>query len=765
MRRIGTNNIDRPNDIPRICNANVPNKCDAIPTHWMEIETNLTLACDEHFESAKYSLKENNSKVYKEGDLPSNQDELNKLVYQLMGEITHRLKDRGIKDPRAFAKLEQYIYGQITNIPPKKYYKLIKDYAKLGANDKDIKDLDQAYANLNFVNNKQKILAQPLQEELYKETEHGIVPSDQESKEIQDKHFDENHKVNEEGFCGECKVYFLTKDQIDKREINPEQDSKLITELLIGAHKADNPKETLYNLGKRVGFTIQEHREFEKLLEIAQQIHKKHPDDPELERDIFSKHTLEFVQSQPTATRKLKLEENLYPPDIIKEFNDCPQCKGRFDIISDGETEEEVQKNLGNHMLKFHPIYAVFLKKAGRDIFKMDVNFQPRDEKLNEFYQSAFERIPESAQQELENYIEKIHYMKLTSDEKIVKVAEKGYQLKHTHEKHKVDEFDYCEICKYMYVNGKPRNPNLPSFYKRELTNCKGCMEVFKHQTNSKEEMKRDWEIHFANAHPKLVEWNKKNNLDLPSIKFKIVLPSDHKTKEKPQYREYYSAVAFLKKFKITSRTEYKFFLKSSDCVADISPKPDQYYDEWKDWANYLTCKIYDYRKDHRAFTPERLEEFRIEFLKNWQHYSYWTDGMVTDLLRSLGLFNHEDKRVRQLASDFMDMWHNLDTRADLYLQLSKTRFDMQQGNRTVVPVDETATKKNQYLKRSYTQIIKSKSKGLMYEEPDIGVHEIIVNANQPGLRRACYLLQNTPGWYRSASHADTSPIPERPTP
>ena len=102
---------------------------------------------------------------------------------------------------------------------------------------------------------------------------------------------------------------------------------------------------------------------------------------------------------------------------------------------------------------------------------------------------------------------------------------------------------------------------------------------------------------------------------------------------------------------------------------------------------------------------------------------------MVTDLLRSLGLFNHEDKNVRKLASNFMDMWHNLDTRADLYMQLSQTRFDMQEGNRTVTPVDESATGKNEYLKRSYTQIVKTKSKGLMYEEPEIGVHEIIVNA------------------------------------
>lgn len=841
-------------NVPRLCNVegrsghNMVNgtNCKNEATHWFEVETNVTLACPEHHEKMKTLVKEGLI-TYKEGDLPPSQDQLNKLILDVMGDITVRLKARGVKDPRTFAELEHNIYEQIKYMPPKKYEKVKKDYINLGANDYDLKQLHEAYKNYNSFeltknntsrnalskeddemieqlaeqvkaymrqglshkeamakiqeiakSNREKYLQQPT-EELYNETKHGVIPVDKETDEANKNHFGQNHKVNEEGFCEECKIFFITKEQLDQRKINPEQDSVLITELLLASNKAEDPKKTLYSLGKRVGFTMEEHKQLQKLLEIAEQVNQKYSNDPELARDVFSKHSLEFIQSNPTAVRKLKLEENLYPPEIIQEFNDCPQCKGRFDIISEGETKEEVQKNLGNHMLKLHPIYADWLKEQGRDIFKMDVNFQPSDQKLSEFYNATLNRLPESALPIMDKYIEKVHYMNLTRDEKILKVADKGFRLKHEHEKHTVDEFNYCEDCKMMYINGEPRKPNLPSFYKRELQNCKGCIACFKikdNDTRTKQEMKRDWEIHFSNAHPNLVEWNKKHNLDMSQIGFKVILPSDKVTKSaiakkvlpqdsdygdvydsgrqlqsnsandipkeesdpfgltpiksnvdvtpnpKPKPEPKFISLAEFRKvsptWKITSIEEWKRFTKSQSFPEKVPINPHTKYKS--EWLGYPKELGYEKLRTRRLTTEEIIKIVK-RFGSRWTDYKAYPDAYIRDWFANMGLYDTRDPFWNTFFKNFVEWRKDPANIANIRYWLSTGDLKKEFVNMSCIrKVRETKT---DFLDRTVTRLSDVRQLELLQEEKPIGIQGIMLTASEVVPKK-----DTDPKWY-----------------
>ena len=107
---------------PMLCTSK--QECEEVAKYWMEVEVNLALACEVHYNFIKKSVK-----VYSEGLLPKNAEECMKLVDYKLGVITKRLMDRGIKHPTAWRELENEILQQIENITPKRSYKLRKKYA------------------------------------------------------------------------------------------------------------------------------------------------------------------------------------------------------------------------------------------------------------------------------------------------------------------------------------------------------------------------------------------------------------------------------------------------------------------------------------------------------------------------------------------------------------------------------------------------------------------------------------------------------------
>ncbi len=132
---------------PMLCTSK--QECEEVAKYWMEVEVNLALACEVHYNFIKKKVK-----VYSEGLLPDNAEGCFKIVDYKLRVITKRLIDRGIKHPEKWRELENEILGQIENISPKRFNKLRKQYAQMGANDADLMLLDDRYRSVNIIENR-----------------------------------------------------------------------------------------------------------------------------------------------------------------------------------------------------------------------------------------------------------------------------------------------------------------------------------------------------------------------------------------------------------------------------------------------------------------------------------------------------------------------------------------------------------------------------------------------------------------------------------
>ena len=546
------------------------------------------------------------------------------------------------------------------------------------------------------------------------------------------------------GFCSICHAKFMVTAEFDAVQVDEEYDSRTITELVIASLKDEDGDNFFIDFMERIQLDLKEGKAMNELRLFANLIIKnlKSKNDPEKIRYLIQEEVKKIISNQPNIARKIKYYSNftdsgLFQGDEIQEYKDCPNCKGNQDMIVEGNSLEEVKKNTGDHIVKFHPKLKKIMEEAGQDIFNLDINFQPPSPDLDEFYNLVGEKLPEEEVEDYKKYLNKVHYMKISNDEKKVMVGNYGMKILHKFDKHEIDSFDYCAKCNCLYINGEPRKPSIPIQARKDMSDCQTCIGMFTSipssevnvHTTLESPVLRTWIQHLNDDHQEIFAYIQKHGWvlnfktsDGKSVQLKMSPPK----KPIQVWRNYYQAVSFLKKFNITSKAEYKIFCKSDDCPDDIPQNPDRVYPEFKDWATYLSARIYDYRSDTKAFTPERLEEFRQEFVANWKYYSIWTDGMITDTLRSLGLFNHKDPKVRELATSFMDMWHDPATKQTLYEHLSKTRFNMQEGHFTVLPVITNATTNTKYLKRGYTKTIKQKKYGLMYEEVAKSVQETI---------------------------------------
>ncbi len=567
---------------------------------------------------------------------------------------------------------------------------------------------------------------------------------------IRNSHKNENHKtVN--GFCKICNAKIMLSKDFDAVQVDEEHDSRTLTELILASLKDEKGWKFFQDTMARIQLEKSEYNAFSSLLNYAQTIMKKHENDEEEIRYYTQEEAKQMIRDYPNTIKKLKFytdyqQMDLFKGEIIDEFNDCPTCKGNQDLIIEGTTLEEVKKNTGDHIRKYHPKYEKMLTELGEDIYNLDINFQPPNKDLDEFYNIVGEKIPEEKVEDYKKLLNKVHYMKISTDAKKVMVGNWGLKTIHIHDKHKTDQFDWCELCQCLYIDGEPRKPTIPVKARREMSNCQTCIHSFdnvekekitelQQYSNTKELYESDflksWVQHLADDHPEILTYIQSHGwtFSFKSEGKQITITIPKPRKPIKVWRNYYQTVAFLKKKNLTSKAEYKIFCKTDECPDDIPPHPDKVYPEFKDWATYLSARIYDYRHDTKAFTPERLEEFRQEFVDNWNLYKTWTDGMITDTLRSLGLFNHKDPKVRQLATAFMDLWHDPATKQTLYEYLSKTRFNMQAGNFTVLPIVTNATTNTKYLKRKYTKTLKQKKHGLMYEEDAHTVHDIVTSS------------------------------------
>ena len=158
-------------------------------------------------------------------------------------------------------------------------------------------------------------------------------------------------------------------------------------------------------------------------------------------------------------------------------------------------------------------------KKKMRELNKKDGEFVSIGNRV-------LEKIPDSAFDEMMQYINELRAIEIPNKQKIIKLGIKGIQLNHKHLKHKVDKFNYCDQCDLLFINGEPRKPILTSEYKKEVMDCSECFELFKRASKSgktKKETFTEWEKHFNTVHPQLYKWNLEHNLDLSKVDVKVI--------------------------------------------------------------------------------------------------------------------------------------------------------------------------------------------------------------------------------------------------
>jgi superfamily II DNA or RNA helicase len=980
--------------------------------------------------------------------------------------------------------------------------------------------------------------------------------------ELVNKHIAEKHKVNEEGFCEICKVAFLDPS---KKSTNLEQDAQVIAEMWLAPRLKESQ---VFNRS----IPIENHEGIKQKLEIqregfleqsdrAQQLAKKLNDEEEVRYKLI-KIAKEWINHNTEFLNYLK-NSGIWSPELIGEFNKCPNCKGNMDIVCEGNNKEEVQKNIGDHILKHHPKYKKFLESIGRDPYKQEVNFQPANDRLREYYDLCYKKCPDKFAKELQRELEYIHYMDKPDEEKMRLAGLKTMEIIHKGENHIVNKVNYCEECKCLWINGEPRTPTIPPEISLEISDCTDCYQVLdklkhdqnkdiphtmeellkipeygehlkkKHQkafdyfsdrfkqnkylatqdgeltdlikgtqpkpmrellekkieegtnftlpsnafvmwtklgfqnnpvmdikleewefmkryagicqnckksfalvlrseqltlsyhydklcltcisnidpkqaiiiTNKLSEKQQAWgdmeidpmrnvflsmpltekvsilnhvmeeidklpsdqkpikgdpsftsydkaneigrklnmpsedlafciadvysfyekrekhnhpvgEYHpddcdecmknvmlkptekgiihylaedfidalikekglqpaYSNAEIKFLEFLEKNiytkypppkdgeydnfteevykknpelksqvehvmsHITLESFgvkdqdvckrvdeltdeqkqkllqEVKLILSKkrskdaknqelEEKKKEKETYNElkncqwckkivldetisdkenvkiyarhlqlyhrevdlvlrntykkthrdifmrvrlrldlkkpiradkpvivgsisywpYSKARSFLKKENITSKSEFKIFSKTQDFPDQIPPNPEQIYSEFTSWPELLGCKIYDYRKDQKAMSPERIQDFCQSFVDCWKFYDFWTDGSLIDMIQTMGLYDHKDPVVRNFITRFSELWHDPAKRADLIKMIEESRFDMKSGLFTNLPVDASA-EGNTYTKRKYTKIIRTRRKSLMHEPIKVSIHDI----------------------------------------
>jgi len=613
----------------------------------------------------------------------------------------------------------------------------------------------ERFSSIKFSNVKERRLV-TIPEEFIPDTSAEWIGSGntKDLKLVRESHEREGHKIHD-GLCDICGVKFMHTKDFDDVPVDEESDSRVITELLIASLENIQGSKFVNDFMQKSQLDYEEGKNLGMVRNTAFEIMENNKNDKEKMRYEIQEEVKKLIRDSPRIAKKIKFYSNytdnqLFKGKVRQEFMDCPTCKGNQDMIVEGDTLEEVKKNTGDHIVKFHPEYNKMLVELGQDIYNLDVQFQPPSADLDEYYNLIGQKLPEEAVEGYKEFLNKVHYMKISNEKKKIEVGKYGMKVIHQYDKHEIDNMDYCAKCDCLWIDGEPRQPSIPVQSRREMSDCQTCIGMFTNVSSSEISGKTTWDSpllmkwlqHLNDDHIEIYQYIHKHGWTL-SFKTSDGKPVQliMKPPKKPIkiYKNYYQAVSFLKQFNITSRAEYRIFCKSDDCPDDIPQHPDKVYPEFKDWATYLSTKIYDYRQDSRAFTPERLEEFREAFVTSWQMYSLWTDGMITDTLRSIGLFNHKDPKVREMASSFMDMWHDPATKQTLFEHLSKTRFDMQDGHYTFLPIRVDATGNTKYLKRTYTKTVRQKEYGLMYEEVAKSIEEIIQSC-----RKAVLLIDDS---------------------
>lgn len=645
--------------------------CENTAKYWMEVEVNVAVSCEEH-----YSIIKKQSPIYSEGLLPNNLIDTEKLIHAKLGDVTNRLLKRGIKNPVKFRDKENQILRQIENISPKRFYKLRKEYAKLGANDDDLKMIDDHYKIENIIENKDGLIHPPCtcgqiatwwfilrNRKVFRCEEHrkdiespvydqGVIPKKGISTSDNDFHqriddylhgsdfekpyysFDDLiEEVSDCEFCSKLEIkgkrFFEANDNITKNSLAFE----------VHKHIQDNhPKmysQYSYTKNNIIHSFILDHPD--DFFENFMRIEPKFPIPQEFVGEVMTGDQRDAILLKNVA---LKLEGVDGVEEHIDQLVSVLKPKNLQPIT--------VCRLLQNLDMVWEIKYKVMHQLFGDD--NPYIQYIKRFEELAKLMESCTDCMSISVRKEM--VADKI---KITKEQLL-----KHFRESHPKQLKLVEEITH-------EINLEQKYPlELREKVAIELNKCLICREVINDEEFSDEDTERIFHEHLRNHHKEL----EKLGVDINDIilrpefleggvarQIKLTTITDEKRKKKKEkhYRDWEEFQNYIKDLRVFSKQDWITITKTKQFPKDIPIKPDKIYEQF---TNYPDVFGYVQKVRREPLTKEKVSQIIKDYFERWIDYQEFPDAFLLNWFSKQGLLTVHDPFFRNLFKNFIQ-WRN----------------------------------------------------------------------------------------------------------
>ncbi len=745
------NRNEKTSYFPMYCTAK--EECEKTAKYWLEVEVNFALSCEEHYNWLRKLVK-----VYSEGLLPKTQKETRQLIDQKLKEVTVRLIKRGIKNPKEFRLLENEILKQIQNITPKRFDKLRKQYARLGANDDDLKMIDERYQIENIIANKDGLTHPPCTcgkiatwwfllrtRKVFRCEKHkndiespvydqGIIPNEGIPTTDNDFHqriddylrggdsekpiYSFEELVEEIGDCEYCnKLGMIAKRFLESDSFSTKRS---ITFEVYNHIKNNHPKHHVQYTATKDGiehsFILEESNDFfENFIRSEARV----PIPEKFVGQVLSGDVRDQLLLQNTALRLRGVDGVQEHIDqlvsVLKKQNLQPITVCR--LLQNLDMLWEIKYNVMHQLFGDDNAYTQYIK---------------RFEDLAKLMESCTECMSISVKKEM--VADKI---------KIQERLVKHFKESHPKQMKLVEEITH-------EINLEQKYPlELREKVAIELNKCYVCNEIINDEEIPDKDAEKVFQKHVKNHHKEIEKLgvNVDDIIIRPEFleggvarQIKLTTISDEKRIKKKEihYQIFLEFKDFIKDLRIYSKQDWITQTKTKDFPATIPIKPEKIYPEF---TNYPDVFGYQQKIRREPLTVEKLSQIIKDFGERWLDYREFPDAFLLNWFSKQGLLTVHDPYFRNLFKNFVQ-WRN-DPEGIKALRYWITTEDYQKEfeQYSLHPKKKETTL--DYIDRQKTSIVDVRKQQLLDQVERLGIDGIIANTKNVVPKK-----DEDPKWY-----------------
>jgi len=756
--------------------------CENTAKFWLEVEVNVAVSCEEHYKVIKKS-----SPVYSEGLLPNNQIDTEKLIHGKLSEVTERLKKRGIKHPVEFRDKENEILRQIENIAPKRFDKLRKQYAKLGANDEDLQMIDDHYKLQNVIANIGGLSHPPctkcgqLATWWYLTRSRKLFRCEEHKKDLESPVYDQGaipdegiptsdndfHQRLDDYLIGSGNRRKYTYKELGDEIVGCEYCNKLLI-LAKRYFEADSIKK------KSITFEVNEHMRINHPKNYSMHSFTKEG----YEHSYIIENADDYWENFMKFEKKFPIPEQFVGKELTGDVRDALLVKNMA-LRLDGLEGEEEHTDMLVSLLKPKNLQPITVCRLLQNLdmvweIKYNVLYQLFGDTVYSKYLKHYEVLGKVME-------DCVQCITITRNKSMVadKIKNKQKLKEHFIESHPnlvylIDEYTQEIHFEQKYSVSIRENVIVA------LHQCMTCKTIIDDEEVSDTEAEKIFQDHVKNHHKALKELGI-NLIDIllkpefledgagvtRAIKFTTITEEkERKTKEeketpepepepkipvstpppeppdKPKKITIYEFRRLIPTWNIKSIEDWKRFTKSQVFPDDVPINPHIAYKQ--DWQGYP--KEFAYEKTRKKLTPEQIQDIVKTFGERWLDYKHFPDAIILDWFSTFDLFNVTDPFWKTLFKNFLS-WRQ-DPQAIAYIRYCFSTGDLKQqfGRFSCIPkVRET---RKDVLERTQTRLDDVRQLELLSEDKPIGVTGVMLNTENVVPNKIA-----DPKWYNMHIH------------